>query len=539
MPDLPLLSLLTFLPATGAALLLLLPRERRDLLRALAAAVTAADFLLSLRLYARFDPAEAGMQFVEEAAWIPRLGIQYLLGVDGISLPLILLTAFLGVVVAAASLPWIQARVKEYYICLLLLQTGMLGVFVALDLILFYVFWEAMLIPMYFLIGIWGGPRRIYATIKFFLFTMAGSVLMLLAIFALYFTGRAALPGPTFALPALLGVVLSPGEQTWLFLAFALAFAIKVPMVPFHTWLPDAHVEAPTGGSVILAGVLLKMGTYGFLRFALPLFPDATRAFLPLVAWLAIAGVLYGALVALAQADMKSLVAYSSVSHLGFVMLGIFALNLQAVSGALLQMVNHGLSTGALFLLVGMLYERRHTRMLGDFGGLFRVIPVYGSILLLIALSSIGLPGLNGFVGEFLILAGTFRFWPLYAVLAAAGVVLGAWYMLWMVQQVLFGPVRHEVNRSLRDLTIAERCVLAPILLLVVWIGVYPAPFLSPSEASVKALLARVEQGPAAVGPAAGGVDPRAYGRPAPVPRREAAPVMPREPQARAAGGEP
>ncbi|MGH7376541.1 MAG: complex I subunit 4 family protein [Candidatus Methylomirabilales bacterium] len=538
MPDLPLLSLLTFLPAAGAALLLLLPRERLTLLRALAVAVTAADFLLALRLYARFDPAEAGMQFVEEAPWIPRLGIQYLLGVDGISLPLILLTAFLGVVVAAASVPWIQARVKEYCICLLLLQTGMLGVFLALDLILFYIFWEAMLIPMYFLIGVWGGPRRIYATIKFFLYTMAGSVLMLVAIFALYFIGRAALPGPTFALPALLGVVLPPGEQTWLFLAFALAFAIKVPMVPFHTWLPDAHVEAPTGGSVILAGVLLKMGTYGFLRFALPLFPDATRAFLPLVAWLAIAGILYGALVALAQADVKSLVAYSSVSHLGFVMLGIFALNVQAVSGALLQMVNHGLSTGALFLLVGMLYERRHTRILAEFGGLFRVIPVYGGVLLVIVLSSIGLPGLNGFVGEFLILAGTFRSWPLYAVLGAAGVVLGAWYMLSMVQQVLFGPIRHEANRTLRDLTLAERCVLAPILLLVVWIGVYPAPFLHPSEASVKALLARVEQGAAAVAPAAGGVDPRAYGRPAPAPRVEGARVAPGETQARVTGGE-
>ena len=539
MPDLPLLSLLTFLPAAGAALLLLLPRERLSLLGGLAVAVTAADFILSVLLYARFDPAEAGIQFVEEAAWIPRLGIQYLLGVDGISLPLILLTTLLGLLVAAASLPWIRERAKEYYICLLLLQTGMLGVFVALDLILFYVFWEAMLIPMYFLIGVWGGPRRIYATIKFFLYTMAGSVLMLLAIFALYFAARAALPAPSFALPALLGVVLPPEKQTWLFLAFALAFAIKVPMVPFHTWLPDAHVEAPTGGSVILAGVLLKMGTYGFLRFALPLFPDATRAFLPLVAWLAIAGILYGALVALAQTDVKSLVAYSSVSHLGFVMLGIFALNVQGVAGALLQMVNHGLSTGALFLLVGMLYERRHTRMLADFGGLFRVIPVYGGILLVIALSSIGLPGLNGFVGEFLILAGTFKFWPLYAVLGAAGVVLGAWYMLRMVQQVLFGPVRHEANRNLRDLTVAEVGVLAPILLLVVWIGVYPAPFLSMSEASVKALLARVEQGAAAVGPAAGGVDGQAYGRPARAAGAEASLVLPRAPLARGAGGQP
>jgi len=539
MPDLPLLSLLTFLPGAGAALLLLLPRERLSLLGGLAVAVTAADFILSVLLYARFDPAEAGMQFVEEAAWIPRLGIQYLLGVDGISLPLILLTTLLGLLVAAASLPWIRERAKEYYICLLLLQTGILGVFVALDLILFYVFWEAMLIPMYFLIGVWGGPRRIYATIKFFLYTMAGSVLMLVAIFALYFIGRAALPAPTFALPALLGVVVPPEKQTWLFLAFALAFAIKVPMVPFHTWLPDAHVEAPTGGSVILAGVLLKMGTYGFLRFALPLFPDATRALLPLVAWLAIAGIWYGALVALAQADVKSLVAYSSVSHLGFVMLGIFALNVQGVAGALLQMVNHGLSTSALFLLVGMLYERRHTRMLADFGGLFRVIPAYGGVLLVIALSSIGLPGLNGFVGEFLILAGTFKFWPLYAVLGAAGVVLGAWYMLRMVQQVLFGPLRHEANRNLRDLTVAEAGILAPIFLLVVWIGVYPAPFLSVSEASVKALLARVEQGAAAVGPAAGGVDGQAYGRPARAAGAEASLALPRAPLARAPGGQP
>jgi NADH-quinone oxidoreductase subunit M len=369
----------------------------------------------------------------------------------------------------------------------------MLGVFVALDLVLFYVFWEGMLIPMYFLIGVWGGPRRIYASIKFFLYTMAGGVLMLVAIIALYYLhgGR---PGAefTFDLLEIYGLELPFGTQAWLFLAFAVAFAIKVPMFPFHTWLPDAHVEAPTAGSVILAGVLLKMGTYGFLRFALPLFPEATRYFTPLFSWLAIIGILYGALVSMVQPDLKKLVAYSSVSHLGFVMLGIFALTVQAVEGAILQMINHGLSTGALFLIVGMIYERRHTRMIEDFGGLARVIPVFTAFFMIVTLSSIGLPGLNGFVGEFLILVGTFRVNLLYAVLATSGVILAAVYMLWMFQRVMFGTVTREENRRLADLTPREIACLVPVILLIVWIGIYPRPFLQPMEASVKQLLAQV-----------------------------------------------
>jgi NADH-quinone oxidoreductase subunit M len=386
--------------------------------------------------------------------------------------------------------------VKEYLVCMLLLETSMLGVFVALDLVLFYIFWEGVLIPMYFLIGIWGGARRIYATVKFFLFTMAGGVLMLVGILALYVLqgGR---PGGeyTFDLLKIWGMPLPFEMQAWLFLAFAIAFAIKVPMFPFHTWLPDAHVEAPTAGSVILAGILLKMGTYGFLRLALPLFPDAARAFAPLFSWLAIIGILYGALVSMVQPDLKKLVAYSSVSHLGFVMLGIFALTSQGVAGGILQMINHGLSTGALFLLVGMVYERRHTRMIDDFGGLWRVVPAFSVVFLIVSLSSIGLPGLNGFVGEFLILVGTFRVNVLYAVLATAGIILAAVYMLWMVQRVLFGPVHHEANLKLADLTPREYAVLLPVLLFIVWIGVYPQPFLHTTEASVKQLLAQVSAG--------------------------------------------
>jgi len=435
------------------------------------------------------------MQFSERAPWITWLGAEYHVGVDGISLLLVLLTTFLTAVAILSSYAAVTTAVKEYMVCVLLLETGMLGVFVALDLVLFYVFWEGMLIPMYFLIGIWGGPRRIYATIKFFLYTMAGGVLMLVGIIALYFLSGGGPGGEyTFDLLKLSALDLPFQVQAWLFLAFAVAFAIKVPMFPFHTWLPDAHVEAPTAGSVILAGVLLKMGTYGFLRFALPLFPDATRYFTPLFSWLAIIGILYGALVSMVQPDLKKLVAYSSVSHLGFVMLGIFALTAQGVAGAILQMINHGLSTGALFLLVGMLYERRHTRMIQDFGGLARIVPVFTAAFLIVTLSSIGLPGLNGFVGEFLILVGTFRVNVLYAVLATAGIILAAVYMLWMFQRVMFGPVTQEANRGLVDLTPREIAVLAPVLALIVWIGIYPQPFLRTTEASVAQLLARVQE---------------------------------------------
>ena len=488
-----LISAMTFLPLLGAGLLLALDRRRERAIKHVALAVAIATFALSLFAWREFQADIPGFQLVERAAWVPTLGLQYLVGVDGIGLLLVLLTTFLTAIAILSSYAAITTAVKEYHVCLLVLETGMLGVFVALDLVLFYVFWEGMLIPMYFLIGIWGGPRRIYATLKFFLFTMAGGVLMLVGILALYVLqgGR---PGGayTFDLLRIVGLPLPFATQVWLFLAFAIAFAIKVPMFPFHTWLPDAHVEAPTAGSVLLAGVLLKMGAYGFLRLAVPLFPDAARAFAPFLSWLAIIGILYGALVSMVQPDLKKLVAYSSVSHLGFVMLGIFAFTAQGLAGGILQMINHGLSTGALFLLVGFLYERRHTRMIDDFGGLARVLPGFTVVFLLVTLSSIGLPGLNGFVGEFLILVGTFRVNMLYAALATSGIVLAAVYMLWMVQRVLYGPVRHDANLKLADLTPREWACVLPVLALIVWIGVYPQPVLRVADASVRQLLMQV-----------------------------------------------
>jgi NADH-quinone oxidoreductase subunit M len=489
----PLLSLITFLPAVGAAGLLVLPRKRQDLIRGAALGVSVLTFLLSLKLFTDFQVGVGQMQFVEEMAWIPSFGIRYKLGIDGISLFLVLLTTFLTAIAIGASTGVVH-RIKEYMVTMLLLETGMIGVFVALDLVLFYVFWEATLLPMYFLIGIWGGPRRIYATIKFVLYTMAGSLLMLVAIIAVGLLHAQAGGEITFDLTVLMHAEIPPAIQWWLFLAFALAFAIKVPLFPFHTWLPDAHVEAPTAASVLLAGVLLKMGTYGFLRFALPLFPHATMTFLPWISGLAFVGIVYGAWVAMVQPDLKSLVAYSSVSHLGFVVLGIFALNSEGIAGSVLQMVNHGLSTGALFLMVGMIYERRHTRMIADYGGLFRVIPFFGGTFLLVVLSSIGLPGLNGFVGEFLILLGTFRVHPLYALVAVTGIVWAAWYMLGMVRRVLFGPLTHPENADISDLTWNERIVLVPVLVLIVWIGVYPAPFLRRMEASVERVIVQVKR---------------------------------------------
>ena len=489
----PLLSLITFLPAVGAAGLLVLPRKRQDLIRGAALGVSVLTFLLSLKLFTDFQVGVGQMQFVEEMAWIPSFGIRYKLGIDGISLFLVLLTTFLTAIAIGASTGVVH-RIKEYMVTMLLLETGMIGVFVALDLVLFYVFWEATLLPMYFLIGIWGGPRRIYATIKFVLYTMAGSLLMLVAIIAVGLLHAQAGGEITFDLTVLMHAEIPPAIQWWLFLAFALAFAIKVPLFPFHTWLPDAHVEAPTAASVLLAGVLLKMGTYGFLRFALPLFPHATMTFLPWISGLAFVGIVYGAWVAMVQPDLKSLVAYSSVSHLGLVVLGIFALNGEGIAGSVLQMVNHGLSTGALFLMVGMIYERRHTRMIADYGGLFRVIPFFGGTFLLVVLSSIGLPGLNGFVGEFLILLGTFRVHPLYALVAVTGIVWAAWYMLGMVRRVLFGPLTHPENADISDLTWNERLVLVPVLVLIVWIGVYPAPFLRRMEASVERVIVQVKR---------------------------------------------
>jgi NADH-quinone oxidoreductase subunit M len=489
-----ILSTVTFLPALGAIGVALLPRDRQRMARGLALAVTLGTFAASLPLYTGFDPRRPDYQFVESRAWMPSWGISYQLGVDGISVLLVLLTTFLMPLALLASWTSIERRWKEFAITMLLLETGMVGVFVALDLFLFYVFWEAMLVPMYLIIGVWGGANRVYAAVKFVLYTLAGSVLMLVAILALYFQHGAATGGYTFSLPVLAQYVLAPGlTQNLLFLAFAVAFAIKVPMFPFHTWLPDAHVEAPTAGSVILAGVLLKMGTYGFLRFCLPLFPHASLVFAPWVITLALIGIVYGAWVSTVQPDIKKLVAYSSVSHLGFVMLGLFTLNAQGLVGGIIQMINHGLSTGALFLLVGIIYERRHTRLIADYGGLWKVVPGYSVLLLVVALSSLGLPGLNGFVGEFLILLGAFQWNRAVAVLATTGIVFGAVYMLWMYQRVIFGEVTLEANRRLSDLNLREWVVLTPVLVFIVWIGVYPAPFTGLTEASVQALIVQVQ----------------------------------------------
>lgn len=491
----PILSYLIFFPLIGVVLLLFLDRDKEKLMKGVSFLVTAIEFIISLPLVFNFNAEVAGMQFTEFIEWIPNLGIAYRVGLDGISLWLVLLTTFLSVIAVLACWEDIKLHVKEFLICLLLLETGMVGVFVALDVFLFYVFWEVMLVPMYFMIGVWGNPaRRIYAAIKFVLFTMVGSLLMLVAILYIYSYHHGVTGEYTFDLMRWYGMTLPHSVQLWLFLAFGLAFAIKVPMFPFHTWLPDAHTEAPTVGSVILAAVLLKMGTYGFLRFNFPLFPEASVDFVPVISILAIIGIIYGALVAMVQADVKRLVAFSSVSHLGFVMLGIFTFNLQGIEGGIIQMINHGLSTGALFLIVGMIYERRHTRMIAEFGGLSKVMPVCATLFMIVTLSSIGLPGLNGFVGEFLILLGTFRTNVIYAVFAATGVVLAAVYMLWMFQRVMFGEVTNPKNEKLPDLSKRELLVLVPIVIMIIWIGIYPKPFLKPMEATINGLIKKVEQ---------------------------------------------
>jgi NADH-quinone oxidoreductase subunit M len=491
--ELDLISLVVFLPLVGAFALLLFPKTAHGAMRTFSLMLTTVVFFLSLKLFSGFETT-AEMQFVRSIPWFPSLGISYKVGIDGVSLFLVLLVTFLMPISVLSTFEAVKERVKEFYFCMLLLETAMIGAFVSLDLFLFYIFWELMLIPMYFLIGMWGGERRIYATIKFFIFTMVGSLLMLVAILVLVFTYKGQTGELTFELSRLYGVQLAAQTQWLLFLAFALSFAIKVPMFPFHTWLPDAHVEAPTAGSVILAGVLLKMGTYGFFRFAMPLFPEAALRAVPLIVTLAIIGIVYGALVAMVQKDVKKLVAYSSVSHLGFVMLGLFALNTQAVEGAVYQMLNHGLSTGALFLLVGVIYERRHTRLIDSFGGLTKVMPVYAVIFMIVTLSSVGLPPLNGFVGEFLILLGAYKANAIWAVLAATGVVLGAIYMLWMYQRVFFGPVRHAENEGLKDLNLREIVVFVPILVLIFVMGIYPKPFLSRMEPAVERFVAQVAE---------------------------------------------
>ncbi|MFQ5515812.1 MAG: NuoM family protein [Myxococcota bacterium] len=516
--DQHLLSTLIFLPLGSILALMLIEvfvvRLSEAAWRGYAFAVSLAGFALAVEAWRRFDPAVGQMQLIERAAWIPEYGIHFLVGVDGISLLLVVLTGFLLPVILLASWKDIGTRVKQYVFFMMALQTGMLGAFLALNLFLFYVFWEVMLIPMYFLIGIWGGPRRFYATIKFFIYTMVGSLLMLIGILVLvylHYQGAGQLTFDYIALggrPGILDTVIATtGEpwwqtQLWLFLLFALAFAIKVPVFPFHTWLPDAHVEAPTAGSVVLAGVLLKLGTYGFIRYALPLFPEATLQVAPFAFGLAIIGVIYGALVAMVQQDVKKLVAYSSVSHLGLVMIGLFALNEQGLQGALLQMVNHGISTGALFLLVGMIYERRHVREISAFGGLARVMPAFTAFFLITTMSSIGLPLLNGFVGEFLILLGAFEVSPLVALLATTGVVLSAVYMLWMVRRVFFGPIVHDANRKLLDLGLREKLVACAMVVPMFWIGLQPNLFLLPMRTSVEDLVATME---------ARGADVRAY----------------------------
>ncbi len=486
-----ILTVVTFLPLLGALLLLLIGKGRTRTIRNLALGCSALTFFVSLPLFSKFDSSISGMQFEQQASWIPGFGISYHVGIDGISLFLVLLTTFLSPLAILSSWNSIQTRVKEYYLFMLMLETGMLGVFVALDFFLFYVFWEVMLVPMYFIIGVWGGPQRIYAAMKFFLYTMVGSVLMLVAILTLYFLNGAS----TFDFPVILSniknqhLLLNGTQQFWLFLAFFLAFAIKVPLFPLHTWLPDAHVEAPTAGSVLLAGVLLKMGTYGIVRFCLPLFPDAAIELSPFIATLAVIGIIYGALVAMVQPDLKKLVAYSSVSHLGLVVLGLFAMNQQGMEGAIYQMLNHGISTGALFLMVGMIYERRHTRLIDEFGGLATPLPVFSTFLMIVTLSSIGLPLLNGFVGEFLILLGSFKANRTYTVLAASGIILSAVYMLWMFQRVVFGEVKNPKNRELVDLSHREKFLLVPIVLLILWMGIYPRPFLRRMDPSVRQIL--------------------------------------------------
>jgi len=490
-----LLSVITLGPAVAALVMLLLPDRNPSVHRWFSLVVSVVGFLLSLLVWFRFDPENPGFQFVEQISWIPQFGISYHVGVDGISLLLILLTTVLVPVVILASWTSIDRHVRAFHIALMLLTTGMIGAFVALDLFLFYFFWELMLIPMYFIIGVWGGPRRIYAAVKFVLFTMAGSLLMLVAILYLAWFAHSQTGVWTYdylSLAAIAPQLQMTGlwsPQALVFLAFGLAFAIKVPMFPFHTWLPDAHVEAPTGGSIILAGVLLKLGTYGFIRFNRAMLPDAWDYFVPLIMVLAVIGIIYGALVALVQPDIKKLVAYSSVSHMGYVMLGLAAGTVASTQGAVLQMVNHGLSTGALFLLVGVIYERRHTRLISDYGGIAGEVPVYTGVFLLVTLSSIGLPGLNGFVGEFLILAGTWQVAPLAAVIAGLGIILGAVYMLWMFQRVFWNPLVHEENRSLSDMNPRELLAVLPLLVLIIWIGIHPTTFLSPVEAAVRALL--------------------------------------------------
>ena len=488
--DFPLLSLIMFTPLVGALLLLFVSKQ--NAIRWIANVFAMLGFLVSLPLWFWLDKTTMDWQFVERHEWIPSIGAEYFVGVDGFSALLILLATLMGAIAVLSSWTAISERVKEYYIFLLLLQTGMIGAFVSLDFLLFFVFWEVMLVPMYFLIGIWGSTNRLYSAIKFFLFTLVGSVIMLLGILAVYFYHHEVTGVYSFDITRFHELNMPFELQWWVFLAFFLGFAVKVPMFPFHTWLPDAHTDAPTAGSVILAAVLLKMGTYGFIRFSLPILPEATQAFVPWVAWLSIIGIVYGALVAMAQRDWKRLVAYSSVSHMGLVMLGIFALTPVGITGSIVQQLNHGISTGGLFLLVGVVYERRHTREISEFGGLSKIMPAYAAVFLVMTMSSIGLPTLNGFIGEVLILQGIFVVNKVWAGFAATGIVLGAAYMLWLYQRTMFGTVDNPKNEKLLDLNLREFATFTPLLILAVWIGLYPKPFLDRLDTSVDRVMVRV-----------------------------------------------
>jgi NADH-quinone oxidoreductase subunit M len=506
-----ILTVILFTPLVGSILILFVPRESENAHRVLGNLFGLLGLLVSLPLVSRFQIGVPGYQFRETADWIPSIGAHYSLGIDGISYLLIMLTTVLGAISILSSWSAIKMRRKEYYILFLLLQVGMLGVFMSLDFFLFYLFWEVMLVPMYFLIGVWGSDRRLYAAIKFFLYTLAGSVIMLLAILTLYYRAHEVTGQPfTFDIPTLLAVVpqFSTALQVYLFWGFFFAFAIKVPMFPFHTWLPDAHTEAPTAGSVILAGVLLKMGTYGFIRFSLPLLPTdaaARHKIVSILIVLSLIGIVYGALVCMMQKDMKKLVAYSSVSHLGFCTLGIFALTPQGLSGSVIQQINHGISTGALFLLIGVLYERRHTRLISEFGGLSTPMPNFAAVYLIATLSSLGLPLLNGFIGEFTILSGIYQVSIRFAAWAVIGIVLGAAYLLWLYQRVMFGPVTHPENEHLPDLNLREYATLVPLLIAAFWIGIYPKPLFNVLDQPVHDIVTQVNPGyyNAAVAPAA------------------------------------
>ncbi len=518
-----ILPLITFLPLLGALICMVVPREEVELQRGLGFSFALLTFLASLLVLVGFEPGT--MNHVVKWAWAPSLGIHFHLGIDGISLWLVLLTTFLLPIILLSTTSAITEKVREFVVAMLVLETGMLGAFLALDLFLFYVYWEVMLVPMYFIIGAWGGENRLYAAIKFVIYTMVGSLLMLVAILFLYIKGHQATGEWSFAYESMQRLILTPEQQLFCFLAFGLAFCIKVPLFPLHTWLPDAHVEAPTAGSVVLASVLLKFGTYGLIRFAIPLFPDAVAKVAPWLQLLAVIGVVYGSLVAYAQTDIKKLIAYSSVAHMGFVVLGLMMLNVRAVNGAIYQMLAHGISTGGLFLCVGVLYERRHTRRLNEFGGIAAKMPLFGAFLLILTMASVGLPGLSGFPGEFLIILGTFSaergmaglppslfvHAKLLATICAIGVVLGAVYMLWLFQRVMFGPLSNPQNRKLSDLSGREIFVLLPMLAMAFWLGIYPSTFLKDIDPAVERTIAAFKEKYAA-GPATASDAPRMLG---------------------------